>query len=94
MPRARLTTLTRTVARTLTLTRKLILTQVLGCPGLGCLLTTQPMVSPRGGSTYTIPLDARRAATARDTICSEVYRCIFDAVALACRQPHPHREHH
>ena len=52
----------------------------LGCPGLGELLTTQTMKSPRGGSTYTMHVDARRAAAARDTICAELYRCVFEAL--------------
>ena len=55
--------------------------EALGCPGIAELLTSQPMLSPRGGkSTYTIALDPRRAGAARDTICSELYRCIFDAL--------------
>ena len=52
----------------------------LGCPGLGALLTTQPMLSPRGGSTYSIALDARKASTARDTLVAELYRCVFEAL--------------
>ena len=32
------------------------------------------------GDRYTIDLDPRRAAAVRDTIVSEVYRCIFDAL--------------
>lgn len=52
----------------------------LGCPGLDQLLISQTMKSPRGGSTYKIAVDARRAAAARDTICAELYRCVFEAV--------------
>ena len=51
-----------------------------GCPGLGELLTAQIMASPRGSSTYSIQLDARRAAAARDSVQAELYRALFDAL--------------
>ena len=51
-----------------------------GCPGLGALLTAQPMLSPRGSSTYTIALDVKKAAAARDSVVAELYRALFDAL--------------
>ena len=46
------------------------------------------MQSPRGSSTYSIALDAKRAAAARDSIMGELYRALFEAL-LARLQPQP-----
>ena len=46
----------------------------------GSLLLSQPMASPRGGTTYAIALDVRRAATARDSLIGELYRNVFEAL--------------
>ena len=51
-----------------------------GCPGFASLLLSQPMASPRGGTTYAIALDVRRAATARDSLIGELYRNVFEAL--------------
>ena len=38
------------------------------------------MQSPRGSSTYSIALDAKRAAAARDSVQAELYRALFEAL--------------